>query len=217
MSDFLEQLITHPIAGQLAMKDLRGSIREKESSSSRNAGDSLASDKSSTVTATEPAAASDSASNTGALSKSVPSLFPLLLFCEGRLEARVSTWTNVEVSRKEIKTHYDVEIKLRKSGISQLASGSAVSEDIDEDLVWSVRKRYRQFQSLFLALQRTGALTNAALGPITLPAKASKRRPPKTLSRDYEVKVCLSISLVFYFAVNFRDSVGLFFYSLWCS
>ena len=184
MNDFLEQLITHPIAGQLAMKDLRSSTREKDHG--RSFGGPFTSEKS--VPATESTVVNDNPSEITGTSKQVPSLFPLLLWCEGRLEARVSTWTNVEVSRKEIKTHYDVEIKLRRSGVQPGGNGSSINDDIDEDLVWSVRKRYRQFQSLYVALQRTGALNNSVT-PITFPTKASKRRPLKTLSRDYEVKV----------------------------
>ncbi len=133
MSDFLEQLITHPIAGPLAMKDLRSSIRERE-------GHRGSIPDGPVVETAVPDSVERSEAPASTESGTVPTLFPLLLGCEGRLEARVNTWTNVEISRKEIKTHYDVEIKLRRSGVGSF--GASSSDEIDEDLVWTVRKRY---------------------------------------------------------------------------
>lgn len=193
MSEFLELLITHPIAGSLAMKDLRGSIREKDN----NRGLSESSDRpvdTNTQNGGEAAVVADR--------QQVPTLFPLLLWCENRIEARVSTWTAVEVAKKENKTFYDVEIKLKKSGMS-----STSDEDVDDDLVWTVRKRFRQFRALFKSLEKLGLLFTTDQ-PIIFPLKASKRRPLKGLSRDYDVKVLLWLFLLDITLINLISTVN---------
>lgn len=110
----------------------------------------------------------------------LPLLFPLLIFCEDRLDVGVTAWTDVEISRKEVKIFYEVNVRLRTK---PLRWRSTTFDGEISDVAWVVRKRYRQFRALAIALERSGLLDD-----IECPVKYSKRRP-KILDRETEVKV----------------------------
>lgn len=111
-------------------------------------------------------------------------LFPLLIDCEGRLAAQVKAWTDVTISRKESKIFYEVEVRLSNGKIKERIGGvGLIYPTSEQECIWTVRKRYRQFRALAAGLERIGLLDN-----LHFPAKLTRRRP-KTLDRETEIKV----------------------------
>jgi hypothetical protein len=165
---FLEALITDPIVGVFVMRDLRASVQT--GSPARAApgqrhppGHGAGAGRAESHDNANPdggAGGNPSRQGSGsAARKYIPTLFPLLMWCEDRLEVKVNNWTAVfpdagstqNQSKKELKTFYEIEVKLRKSNAPH-GSDSSLSDDCDVDCVWTLRKRYRCDLCCFLSM-----------------------------------------------------------------
>jgi hypothetical protein len=160
---FLESLITDPIVGVFVMRDHRGPLATASPGGAapgpgpppgqgQGVGRAASQDNANPDGGAggNPSRQGSGSGSGSAARKYIPTLFPLLMWCEDRLEVKVNNWTAVfpdagstqNQSKKELKTFYEIEVKLRKSNAPH-GSDSSMSDDCDVDCVWTLRKRYR--------------------------------------------------------------------------
>ena len=121
----------------------------------------------------------------------------------------------MEVSRKEFKIFYEIDVKMvvdtdsladpgGGSSAASAAAAASVSAGVADPsaseqratgtsvhCLWVLRKRYRQFRALALGLERIGLLNDPRHHNVEFPQKLSGRRQ-KTLDREAEGKVSLA-------------------------